>query len=131
MTCEIFQEFLVSLDRRMASKGRKILLFVDHCPAHPKDARNFKNVQVEFFPANTTSVLHPMDQGIIKALKQKFCRSFVLRLLQRHNSNKDSYKISLLDAVSMLAMAWNLVGKDIIANCFRKAGFITNAEPAV
>jgi hypothetical protein len=74
MTCEIFQEFLVSLDRRMASKSRKILLFVDRCPAHPKDVRNFKNKQVEFFPANT-SVLQPMDQGIIKALKHKFRRS--------------------------------------------------------
>jgi hypothetical protein len=31
----------------------------------------------------------------------------------------------------MLAMAWNLVGKDIIANCFRKVGFITNATPAI
>jgi hypothetical protein len=38
--------------------------------------------------------------------------------------------MSLLDAVSMLAMAWNLVGKDIIASSFRKAGFITIAEPA-
>jgi hypothetical protein len=131
MTCEIFQEFLVSLDRRMASKSRKILLFVDHCPAHPKYVRNFKNVQVQFFPANTTSVLQPMDQGIINALKQKFHRSFVLRLLQRLNSNEDNYKMSLLDAVSMLAMAWNLVGKDIIANCFRKAGFITDVVPAI
>jgi hypothetical protein len=130
MTCAICQEFLVSLDRRMASKSREILLFVDHCPAHPKDVRNFKNVQVEFFPANTTSVLQPMDQGIMKALKQKFCRSFVLRLLQRLHSNQDSYKMSLLDAVSMLAMGRNLIGKDIIANLFRKAGFITNAEPA-
>jgi hypothetical protein len=69
MTCEIFQEFLVSLDRRMASKNRKIFLFVDHCSAHPKDVRNFKNMQVEFCPANTTSVLQPMDQGVIKALK--------------------------------------------------------------
>jgi hypothetical protein len=39
--------------------------------------------------------------------------------------------MSLLDAVSMLAMAWNLVGKYIIAKCFRKSGFITNAEPAI
>jgi hypothetical protein len=31
MTCEIF-----SLDRRTASKSRKILLFVVHCPTHPK-----------------------------------------------------------------------------------------------
>jgi hypothetical protein len=86
---------------------------------------------VEFFPANTTSVLQPTDQGVIKALKQKFRRSFVLRLLQRLDSNKDSYKMSLLNAVSMLAMAWNLVGKGIITNCFRKAGLITNAEPAI
>jgi hypothetical protein len=131
MTCEILQEFLVSLDRRMALKSRKILLFVDHCPAHPKDVRICKNVQVEFFPANTTSVVQPMDQGVIRALKQKFCRSFVLRLLQRLNSNKDSYKMCLLDAASMLAMAWNLVGKDTIANCFRKAGFMTTGEPAI
>jgi hypothetical protein len=115
----------------MAPKSRKILLFVDHCPAHPKDVRNFKNVHLEFFPANMTSALQPMDQGVIKALKQKFHRSFVLRLLHRLNSNKDSYKMSLLDAVSMLAMVWNLIGKDIIANYFRKAGFITNAEPAI
>jgi hypothetical protein len=65
MICEIFQEFPVSLDGRMALKSRKILLLVDHCPRHPKDVRNFKNVQVEFFPANMTLV--PMDQGTIKA----------------------------------------------------------------
>jgi hypothetical protein len=88
-------------------------------------------VQAEFFPANTTSVLQPRDQGVIKALKQKFHRSFVLRLLQRPNSNKDSYKMSVLDAVSTLAMAWSLVGKDIITNSFRKAGFITTGESAI
>jgi hypothetical protein len=65
----------------MASKSRKTLLFVDHCPARPKDVKTFKKVQVEFLPANMTSVLQAMDQGIIKALKQKFHRSFVLRLL--------------------------------------------------
>jgi hypothetical protein len=131
ITCEIFQEFIGSLERRIASKSRKILLFVDHYPAYPKDISNLKNVQVECFPANMTAVLQPMDQGIIKALKHKFCRSVVLRLLQRLNSNRDSYKMFLLGAVSMLAMAWNLVGKDVIANCLRKAGFITNAEPAI
>jgi hypothetical protein len=63
MTCQIFQEFLVSLDRRMASKSRKIPL-----SCAPKRCKDFKNVQVEFFPANT-SVLQPMDQGIIQGPK--------------------------------------------------------------
>jgi hypothetical protein len=83
MTCEIFREVLDSHDRRMASKGRKILLFLNHCPAHPKEVRNFKNMQLEFFPPNTTSALQPMDQGIIRALKLKFCRSLALRLLKK------------------------------------------------
>jgi len=130
MTCEIFHEFLVSLDRRMASKSRKILLFVDHCPAHPKDVGNFKNVRVEFIPANMTSLLQPMDQGIIKALKKRFRRSFVLRLLQRRNFTEDGCRMSLLDAVSMLAVAWNSVGRDTVASSFRKAGFSTTAEAA-
>jgi hypothetical protein len=130
MTCEIFQDFLVSLDRIMASKSRKILLFVDQCPVHPKDVRNCKNVQVEFFPANTTSVLQPMDERVISTLKQKFGSSFVLRLLQGLHSSEDSYKMSFLDAVFVLAIASNSVGKDTIANCFREAGFITNTEPA-
>jgi hypothetical protein len=68
----------------MASKSTKILLFVHHCPAQP------------------ASVLQPMDQGIIRALKQKFHRSFTLRLLQRLNSTEDGYKMSLLHAVSLL-----------------------------
>jgi hypothetical protein len=104
----------MSLNRRMPSKSRKILPFVDHHPTLPKDVRNFKNVQEEFFPANTTSVVQPTDQDIIKALKQRFHRSCVLRLLQRLNYNEDSYKMPLLDAVSMLVIAWNLVGKILL-----------------
>jgi hypothetical protein len=50
MTCEIFWSVL---DRRIASKTRRVLPFVYQCPAHPKDVRNLINIQVEFLPANT------------------------------------------------------------------------------
>lgn len=46
MMCEIFPKLQLSLDRRMASKKSKIILFVNHCPAHPTDVGNFKNMQV-------------------------------------------------------------------------------------
>jgi hypothetical protein len=45
-----------------------------------KDVRNFKNIHVEFLPRHTSSVLQPMDKGIIRTLEQKFCSSLVLRL---------------------------------------------------
>nr|AOE48153.1 CENP-B-like protein 1 [Locusta migratoria] len=123
MTSKIFTEYLIALDRRMASKNRKIILFLDQCPAHPKVLPELKNLKVEFFPANATSVLQPMDQGVIKNIKHKFRHSLVLRLLQRIQSPENMYKLSLLEAMSMLAMSWDSVKQETIANCFRKAGF--------
>jgi hypothetical protein len=64
-------------------------------------------MQVEFIAANVISVLHFIDQGTIHTIKQKFYRSFVLRLLPRLNFTEESYKMSLLNAVSMPAMVWN------------------------
>jgi hypothetical protein len=60
---------------------------------------------VEFIAANVILVLQFIDKGTIHTLKQKVYRSFVLRLLQRLNFTEESYKMSLLNAVSMHAMA--------------------------
>jgi len=64
-------------------------------------------VQVEFIAANVISVLQFIDLGTIHTLKQNVYGSFVLRLLQRLNFTEEGYKMSLLNAVSMPAMAWN------------------------
>lgn len=50
MTCKTFHEFLLAMDRKMAVQNRKIILFVDHCAAHPKDLAHLNNVRVEFLP---------------------------------------------------------------------------------
>ena len=44
-----------------------ILLFVDNCSAH-----QVQNIKVEYLPANSTSVLQPLDQRIIWSLNQSF-----------------------------------------------------------
>ncbi|KAI8497677.1 hypothetical protein Bbelb_243290 [Branchiostoma belcheri] len=61
---ELFVEWLRRLDRKMGRQKWKILLFADNAPSHP-DIR-LKNVELKFFPTNTTSKLQPMDQGIIQ-----------------------------------------------------------------
>ncbi|XP_049522088.1 tigger transposable element-derived protein 6-like isoform X1 [Dermacentor silvarum] len=82
MTAEFFREFLTILDRKMAAKNRKILLFVDQCSAHPKET-TFNNVTVRFLPANTTSHLQPLDAGIIRNVKHHFKGLLVRRLLAK------------------------------------------------
>lgn len=66
MTSQIFEEEVRKWDAEL--KSRKILLLVDNCPAHPIIS-NLRNIELAFFPANTTSILQPMDQSVIKSLK--------------------------------------------------------------
>ncbi|CAI6377520.1 unnamed protein product [Macrosiphum euphorbiae] len=70
MTGDIFSDWLKEWDKQLAKEKRHILLTVDNCPAHPPVQTEF--IKLVFLPPNTTSVLQPMDQGIIKALKVKF-----------------------------------------------------------
>ncbi|XP_063598620.1 tigger transposable element-derived protein 6-like [Penaeus indicus] len=64
MSSEIFEEWV----RKFRVDGRKIALIIDNCPAHPT-VSNLTNVQLVFLPPNTTSILQPMDQGVIRSLK--------------------------------------------------------------
>jgi hypothetical protein len=102
-------------------------MFLDSCPAHPKSAqKKLKNIRLEYFPPNMTSVLQPMDLGIIKNLKHHYRKTLVKKRLQDlENNNSSSFSsITLLDAINMIAEAWqNDVKETTIKNCFDKAGF--------
>ena len=45
-----------------------VLLLVDNAGGHSVDLHH-EGVQIEFLPPNTTSLLQPMDQGVIRAFK--------------------------------------------------------------
>lgn len=121
MTGDLFVTWLKDLDQKMVKTNRKILLFVDNCPAHPKNV-NLKNVELAFLPPNTTSKLQPMDQGIIKVLKHFYRKRVVLRYLQCIDSGAEN-RITLLDAMNFISAAWEGIDAQTIANCFNKAGF--------
>ena len=67
MTSGVFETWLKKLNRKMASEKRKILLFLHNASSHP--TVEYSNEKLQFFPPNTTSMLQPMDQGIIQATK--------------------------------------------------------------
>lgn len=68
MTGAIFEKELMQWDHELEKQKRRILLLVDNCPAHPK-IQNLQNITLAFLPPNSTSVLQPMDQGVIRSLK--------------------------------------------------------------
>jgi hypothetical protein len=73
-----------------------------------------------FLPPNTTSVLQPLDQGIINNLKVKFRKMLVLKLIEDLESGTKS--INLLDAIHFIHRAWSNVTQQTIRNCYAHAG---------
>ncbi|KAI8516247.1 hypothetical protein Bbelb_048280 [Branchiostoma belcheri] len=79
----------------MGRKGKKICLLLDNCTAHPHDV-NLRNIRLIFLPANTTSIIQPLDQGTIRNFKALY-RSQLMRhiLNDLDNGNIYSFWISL------------------------------------
>ena len=110
-------------------EGRKIALLIDNCPAHPF-VSNLTNIQLVFLPANTTSVLQWMDQGVIRSLKAHYWGRVVRRLCRALDKMKTLPKICILQAMKILVSSWETVSAKTIVNCFRKAGITPEAQNA-
>ena len=71
MRSGIFETWLKKFDKRVGRKGRKVLLFLDNAMSHSD--LQLCNVKLKLFlPANATSILQLLDQGIILATLHKW-----------------------------------------------------------
>jgi hypothetical protein len=123
MTGNIFENWLKQLNKNLAKKERKILLLLDNCTSHPK--LELSHIKLLFIPPNTTSLIQPLDQGIIKAFKFKYRRYFLRHLiskLEANISNPLKY-VTVLDAINWIQKSWNEVTELTIKNCFKHSGF--------
>lgn len=127
MTGTLFVQWLKAFDARMGAANRKVALFVDNCSAHPKI--QLRNIELIFFPPNTTSKLQPLDQGVICLVKRRFRATLVNSIVrQLSNDNASIKKWNVLDAMRGIATSWKAVPADSIAACFRHAHFIKPAN---
>jgi hypothetical protein len=63
---------------------------VDNCAAHPKDTSFLRNVKVIQYPANCTSVLQPLDLGVINSYKQLYRKRLVQTAVYLMDAGKDT-----------------------------------------
>lgn len=128
-TGDMFTRWLKNWDYILKQQKKKIALISDNCSSHPKDV-NLTNIELFFLPPNTTSLMYPLDQGIIKVWKgfyrSKLNRRIIAALDTDGNmSATDVVKtVSLLDVLHMACDAWKKVKVSTIINCFKKAGFL-------
>ncbi|KAI6651119.1 Tigger transposable element-derived protein 6-like [Oopsacas minuta] len=119
MTSLLFEEWITRWDSALGKQSRKILLLVDNCTAHPA-LDTLKNIRLEFLPPNTTSLIQPMDQGIIKNIKGHYRKELVQMTITAIEDN--------LLSTSCTPQNWRQVKTQTIANCFRKGGFWVTAS---
>ena len=115
MTGDIFTEWLKELDENLCKKGEKILLFVDNCPSHIVKSE-LKNVKVEFLPKNTTSMLQPLDAGIIHSFKSHYRKQIVKIIL---NDSKRPTDLTFTETIEKIVISWENVSEETIINSFR------------
>lgn len=126
MTSILFNQWLRRWDRILT---RNILLLIDNCPGHT-NIEPLKHIRVIFLPPNTTALIQPMDQGVIRTLKAYYRKGMRRRIVAAYDDILDggsaaelARKTDLLTAMHLLNQAWEQVTKTTIANCYRKGGF--------
>ncbi len=130
MTTSIFLPWLKIWNSELQKEGRKILLLIDNATCHPT-VTDFGNITVEFLPANTTSLIQPLDKGIIKNLKVHYrgmLVGYILQLIEEDPNFKSSTakeissKVNVLQAIQFVADSWRAVTTRTIQNCFARCG---------
>ncbi|KAL0220170.1 hypothetical protein RCL1_000025 [Eukaryota sp. TZLM3-RCL] len=120
MTREAFQHYCDIISQHMLRQNRKILLILDNVASHKLD-KVYDNIDFLFLPPNTTSILQPLDQGIIMSFKCHYKKKVVEHdFINKFCSQKGP--ISLAEAVSWVSSSWDFVTGEVIQNFWKKAG---------
>lgn len=126
MKSDIFIKELILWDEELRLKGRKIILFVDNCSSHPQISDRLSNIRIEFLPPNTTSLMQPLDQGIIRSFKTHYKKTIINKMI-RNLDIGEPFNITVYDALKYIDLSWQNVSSTVIENCFLKSGlYITN-----
>ena len=84
MNGDIFEQWLEQFNTKMQGKGRHVILFLDNFSGHIagveelEEKDGLSNVKVVWLPANRTSMVQLVDQGIGQALKLRYSNNSLL-----------------------------------------------------
>lgn len=96
-------------------------MLLDHFTGHFVNVE-LSNIELFYIPKNATSILQPVDQGIIANVKAHYTRLLMEKLVKKLDEGKKA-KVNELEAVQMLNKSWKSVKEETIQNCWKHAGF--------
>ena len=135
MDCRLFADwfhkhFVPSVRKFCRDKGieEKVLLLLDNAPSHPYSASlqsEDGKVKTLFLPVNITSVIQPMDQGVLEPLKRWYKRKLLSHNILENESPDSSVpdllkKVTMKDVVYWISAAWNKASTDSLAKAWKQ-----------
>lgn len=131
MTTDLFlewyrNEFLPKVKERKPNE--RFILLLDNAPTHPRaEILNSMDecCEVRYLPPNVTSLIQPMDQGVIAALKKLYKGSFLQELIAKDCENSSGVQDfikswTLLDCCRNIAACWNNISENTLKNSWNK-----------
>lgn len=109
------KKFVPAVTKNQKEKGLSVkgVLLLDNAPSHPDAATLVScdgNIKALYLPPNTTALFQPMDQGVIEALKRRYRKALLQKLLLEEEEGRSIIQfvkqINMKDVVYMTATAW-------------------------
>lgn len=131
---EWFTQYFCPAVKRYCEKlnlSHKALLVLDNAPSHPVNLDETNDqVKLIFLPANTTSLLQPMDQGVIATFKMYYLRRNFNQLIEAMDCSENGNELdsirnfwreyNILQAVENIKKSWEEVTKSNMNKVWRK-----------
>ena len=143
MTRELFNIWLSRVQGEMAAVDRTIFLLVDNCSAHgctleEQTEQTIHGIKVIciphiwliYLPANCTSAVQPLDQGIIYSMKARYRKWYMQWLLTQTVldpcciENLPRLKPDLRKGILCLAQIWESLPASIILSSWARANIM-------
>ena len=111
---------MTKLNNKMGLSNLHILYVCDNASSH--QVPEHSHIKFLMLHPNATSIMQPLDHGIILSAKRRYKKKLAERYLACVENNKDANSLlKVLDIVqetNMIAASWRETSSTIIQNCF-------------
>ncbi|XP_054718733.1 tigger transposable element-derived protein 4-like [Uloborus diversus] len=126
MSPSIWEECIRKLDGEFLLQGRKVAFVLNTCPVH-FHLGNLDAIELIFIPPKISTILQPLNQGVIFEFKRVYKTLLANDLIKSINENR-KFDVSIFDAICYIHKSWSLVSNATLKNCFKLAGFVSGTE---
>ena len=131
MDCNLFREwfhdhFIPCVRTSLLALGQesKAVLVLDNCSAHPDQSELISDdgiIIAKFLPPNVTSLIQPMDQGVIENVKRRYKKKLLRRVIIADDQGQsiiDFIKsVNMSKVIQYVSESWD----EVNANTLRKS----------